>query len=86
VAGAPPEAVALAGALDPAAEAAAARWLRTLSGVGLAIGGADLLAAGVPEGPAVGRGLAAALDAALDGRAPDRERQLTVALRAARSS
>jgi len=86
VAGAPAEAVALAGALDPAAEPAAARWLRTLSGVALAIGGADLVAAGVPEGPAVGRGLAAALDAALDGRAPDRERQLAAALRAARGS
>jgi len=86
VAGAPAEAVALAGALDPAAEPAAARWLTRLSGVELSIGGADLVAAGVPEGPAVGRGLAAALDAALDGRAPDRERQLSVALRAARGS
>lgn len=86
VAGAPPEAVALAGALDPAAEPAAARWLGALSGVELAIGGADLVAAGVPEGTAVGRGLAAALDAALDGRAPDRERQLAAALRAARGS
>ncbi|MFN8176056.1 MAG: hypothetical protein U0T02_13415 [Solirubrobacteraceae bacterium] len=84
--GAPAEAVALAGALEPAAEPAAALWLATLRGIGLAIGGADLLAAGVPEGPAVGRGLEAALDAALDGRAPDREGQLVAALRAARGS
>ena len=49
----------------------------------LEISGADLLAAGVPEGPAVGAGLAAALRAKLDGEAPGREAQLQIALRAA---
>lgn len=83
VAGAPPEAVALAGAFG--AEEAAARWLGGLRLVRPALGGADLIAAGVPEGPAVGRGLQAALDAALDGTAPDRETQLAIALRAARA-
>ena len=40
-----------------------------------AIGGGDLLAAGL-EGPAVGRALEAATAAMLDGEAPDRDRQL----------
>ncbi len=82
VAGGSVELVALAGALGPAA--AAREWLRTLRHVALSIDGADLLAAGVAQGPAVGSGLRAALAAALDGRAPDRERQLQEALRAAR--
>jgi hypothetical protein len=38
----------------------------------------------VPEGPALGRALAAALDARLDGAAPNRDAQLAVALAAAR--
>jgi tRNA nucleotidyltransferase (CCA-adding enzyme) len=49
------------------------------------ISGEDLLAAGVPEGPAVGRGLEAALRAKLDGEAEGRERELEIALEAARS-
>lgn len=80
--GVPVEAVALAGALG--AEASARAWIEDLRGVTLAIDGADLLAAGVPEGPALGRALAAALDARLDGAAPDRDAQLAVALAAAR--
>jgi tRNA nucleotidyltransferase (CCA-adding enzyme) len=80
--GVPVEAVALAGALG--AEPAARAWIEDLRGVRLAIDGADLLAAGIPQGEAVGRALAAALDARLDGHAPDREAQLAVALAAAR--
>ena len=49
----------------------------------LAIGGEDLLAAGL-SGPAVGRGLRAARAALLDGEAPDRTAQLAAALAAAR--
>lgn len=75
-----PEAVALAGALGPAS--AAVRWLTELRHVRAAVDGNDLLAAGVPPGPAIGRGLAAALDAALDGEASDHSTQLEVALRA----
>ena len=45
----------------------ARRLRRTLARRRLEISGDDLLAAGVPEGPAVGRGLAAALRAKLDG-------------------
>lgn len=81
VAGVPPEAVAVAGALGPAGPARA--WLDDLRHVRLEIDGADLLAAGVAEGPAVGRGLAAARAARLDGAAPGREEQLRAALAAA---
>lgn len=56
------------------------RWVRT------EIGGRDLLAAGVREGPEVGRGLAAALEARLDGRARSRDEELRVALEAAGAS
>jgi tRNA nucleotidyltransferase (CCA-adding enzyme) len=82
--GAPPELVALAGALGPAE--AAADWLERLRHVKLEISGRDLLAAGVPEGPSVGRGLRAALAAKLDGRAQSREQELAVALEAARDA
>jgi hypothetical protein len=41
------------------------------------------MAAGVPEGPAIGRGLRAALAAKLDGRAGEREQELAEALDAA---
>jgi tRNA nucleotidyltransferase (CCA-adding enzyme) len=81
------ELVTLAGAVGTARAAQTAQlWLERLRGVSLAIDGNDLIAAGVHEGPAVGAGLRAALAAALDGDASDRERQLAVALRAARSS
>ncbi len=82
VRGAPVEAVALAGALG--AEGAARSWIEDLRGVQLDIDGADLLAAGIPQGEALGRALAAALRARLDGEAPDRDAQLAVARAAAR--
>jgi tRNA nucleotidyltransferase (CCA-adding enzyme) len=77
-----PELVALAGALGPAP--GAARWLSELRHVRLEIGGADLLAAGVPQGPAIGRGLKAALAAKRDGRISGREAELAAALEAVR--
>ena len=50
----------------------------------LRIAGSDLLAAGVPEGPAIGRALASARAALLDGRLPnDRDLQLAAAISAA---
>jgi tRNA nucleotidyltransferase (CCA-adding enzyme) len=82
--GASPELIAFAGALgawDPAGQ-----WLTRLRHIHLAIDGSDLLAAGVPSGPALGRGLRAALAAKLDGRAPDPASELAEALRAARVS
>jgi tRNA nucleotidyltransferase (CCA-adding enzyme) len=76
--GAPAELVALAGALGP--ERQAREWLERLRHVRLSIDGGDLLAAGVPEGPAIGRGLRAALAAKLDGAARDRNQELAAAL------
>jgi tRNA nucleotidyltransferase (CCA-adding enzyme) len=83
VGGGPLELVALAGALGP--EDRAREWLERLRHVRLAIGGADLIAAGVPQGPAVGRGLAAAMAAKLDGSVSGREQELAEAVRAARA-
>ncbi len=78
-----PEVVAVAGALG--AEDPARRWLADLRRVRLAITGDDLRAAGVPAGPSIGAGLAAARSALLDGRAPGRDEQLAEALREARA-
>jgi tRNA nucleotidyltransferase (CCA-adding enzyme) len=61
------------------------RYLTDWRAVALEIGGEDLIAAGIPEGPAVGRGLAAALRAKLDGEAPTRDDELRIALAAAAS-
>jgi tRNA nucleotidyltransferase (CCA-adding enzyme) len=79
-AGRPPEAIALAGALG--ADTPALRWLHELRHVRLDITGEDLLAAGVAEGPDVGRALRAALGRRLDGDASGREEQLRAALEA----
>lgn len=57
------------------------RWLDDLRHVALAIGGDDLLAAGVPHGPEIGRRLSATLDRRLDGElGDDRAAQLEAAL------
>jgi len=56
-------------------------WLERARHLRPAIGGDDLLAAGL-SGPEIGRGLRAARAALLDGAAPDREAQLAVALTA----
>jgi tRNA nucleotidyltransferase (CCA-adding enzyme) len=50
----------------------------------LQITGDDLIAAGVPEGPRVGAGLAEALRRKLDGEVSGREEELAAALEAAR--
>jgi tRNA nucleotidyltransferase (CCA-adding enzyme) len=52
--------------------------------VQLEIDGRDLMAAGVPEGPQVGKGLVAALYAKLDGEVSGHDDELKVALAAAR--
>lgn len=82
---APLEAVALAAALaekqgPSSAAAAARRWLAELRKVQLEIDGEDLLAAGVPRGPEVGRRLRRALERKLDGKAEGREAELRAAL------
>jgi tRNA nucleotidyltransferase (CCA-adding enzyme) len=76
--------VALAATHGPVRRAIA-RYLIELRQLRPALGARDLLEAGVPPGPAIGRGLRAALRARLDGKAPDRLRQLQIALRAARA-
>lgn len=77
----PPEGVALAGALSSTAELPAQRWLGELRYVGLRIGGEELLAAGVPQGPEIGRRLEETLRMRLDGELPDeRAAQLHAAL------
>ena len=78
---APPELIALAGALGPAPTAR--QWLEQLRHVRLEITGDDLLAAGVPRGEAIGRGLRAALREKLDARVAGRDEELQVAVRAA---
>jgi tRNA nucleotidyltransferase (CCA-adding enzyme) len=79
LAGRPIEAVALAGALGPAA--AVTRWLDELRHVGLEIDGDDLIAAGVAPGPELGRRLEWTLARKLDGLLPaGREAELLSAL------
>ncbi len=85
----PPEIVALVGALaavsagdDNEITEAARRWLTELREIRLEITGADLLAAGIPEGPEIGLRLEAALRRKLDGELADagRDAELTAAL------
>jgi tRNA nucleotidyltransferase (CCA-adding enzyme) len=60
------------------------RYVDEWSKVSLEIDGADLLKEGIPEGPAVGRGLDAALSAKLDDEISGRDQELQIALAAAR--
>jgi len=60
------------------------RYLLDWRGVGLEIDGEDLIAAGVPQGPQIGQGLAEALRRKLDGGISDRRQELEVALDAVR--
>jgi tRNA nucleotidyltransferase (CCA-adding enzyme) len=88
LAGQPVEAVVLAAALagrrSREIQAKAERWLAELRDVRLEIGGADLLTAGLPEGPEIGRRLERALDLKLDGElgGAGREAELNAALAA----
>ncbi len=69
------------------ARAAGAEWIQRYAAewrhVRLAIGGDDLLAAGIEQGPGIGAGLRAALRARLDGETSGRDDELRVALEAA---
>ena len=70
------------------ARALGAQWLDRYVAewrhVRLEIDGDHLLAAGIPQGPAIGRGLEAAMRAKLDGEAAGHEQELEIALEAAR--
>ena len=79
--GASPEELAIGRALS-------GEWLDAYVGewrsVALEIGGDDLIAAGISEGPALGHGLAQALRAKLDGEVAGLDEELRVALEAAK--
>jgi tRNA nucleotidyltransferase (CCA-adding enzyme) len=89
----PSDAVELARGSDPAelvlARAMGAEWLDSYvaewRSVALEIDGEDLIAAGVAQGPALGRGLREALRRKLDGEIAGREQELATALAAART-
>jgi tRNA nucleotidyltransferase (CCA-adding enzyme) len=61
-------------------------YVDTWRSVRLEIGGLDLIEAGIPEGPRVGAGLAAALRRKLDGEISGRDAELAAALEAAESA
>lgn len=90
----PSEAVKLVRGHDPIelvlARARGAEWLdRYMSdwrSVALEIDGEDLIAAGIPQGPRIGEGLAEALRRKLDGELSGRDEELRVALETARKS
>jgi tRNA nucleotidyltransferase (CCA-adding enzyme) len=77
-AGRPVEELAMAAALG--AGEPVRRWFDELRTIRLAITGDDVVAAGVPEGPAIGRALDAAWRAALDEGGHGRDGQLAAAL------
>jgi hypothetical protein len=87
----PGEGVELAERRDPVelllARAMGADWLdqylTSWRGIGLEIDGKDLIAAGVEEGPAIGRGLRAARHKKLEGEIDGRDEELATALAAA---
>jgi tRNA nucleotidyltransferase (CCA-adding enzyme) len=88
----PSEAVALARGRDPVelvlARVLGAEWLDHYLAewreVRLEIDGEDLLAAGITQGPAIGRGLSEALRRKLDGEIAGAEQELAVALQVAK--
>jgi tRNA nucleotidyltransferase (CCA-adding enzyme) len=83
-----PETVALAAAqpgVDRELAQRARRWLAERRDDHLRIGGADLRAAGIPEGPGIGRALAATFALAIDGEATGRDEQLARAIAFARA-
>jgi tRNA nucleotidyltransferase (CCA-adding enzyme) len=81
-----PQTVALAGSLAEEQERTqaagnAVRWLTQLRHIHLQISGDDLLAAGIPAGPEIGKRLDAALARKLDGELRDgREAELSAAM------
>lgn len=80
----PPEALALALALGAPA-GPVLRFLADLRDVHLEIDGNDLIDAGVPSGPAIGRALDEVLRRKLDGEVSGRDDELRMALELARS-
>lgn len=83
--GEPPETLALALALGAPAEPIL-RYVAELRPARLEITGADLVAAGIPESPVVGRALKETLRRKLDGEVSGREQELRTALSLARGA
>jgi len=83
--GEPPEALALALALGAPSEPVL-HFAGELRHVRLEITGEDLIVAGIPESPAVGRALAETLRRKLDGSVSGREEELETALAIAREA
>lgn len=79
----PPEALALALALGAPGDPVLA-YVRDLAGVRLEVTGDDLIRAGVPESPAIGRALEETLRRKLDGEVSGRDEELELALSVAR--
>ena len=79
----PPDALALALAMQAPPDDVL-RWVSELRDVRLDITGDDLIAAGVSEGPRLGRALDETLARKLDGLVSGREEELEQALRLAR--
>ncbi|MEX0993025.1 MAG: hypothetical protein WDZ37_03420 [Solirubrobacterales bacterium] len=77
------ETLALAAAVSPPASERVSDYRQRVQPIRLEISGDDLLAAGIPEGPAVGRALRDVLAMKLDGTVVGREEELAAALRAA---
>ena len=83
--GEPPECLALALALGAPGEPVL-RYLGGLRSTRLEISGDDLLAAGIPESPAIGAALRETLRRKLDGELSGREQELRTALELAREA
>jgi tRNA nucleotidyltransferase (CCA-adding enzyme) len=81
--GAPPEVLALALALGAPAEPVL-RYAKAVSATRLEIDGSDLLAAGVPQSPALGAALHETLRRKLDGAVSGRDEELRTAVELAR--
>ncbi len=81
----PPETLALALGMGAPGEPVT-RFLADLRPARLQIGGADLLAAGLPESPAIGDALAETLRRKLDGEISGRDEELASALELARAA
>jgi tRNA nucleotidyltransferase (CCA-adding enzyme) len=77
-----PETLGVAVALG-ARQAPIDRYVEHLSGTGLEITGDDLRAAGIPEGPAIGRALRETLRRKLDGHVTGHDDELALAVRIA---
>lgn len=69
---------------DKTAAASVRNWIQSAGSERLKISGSDLMAAGISEGPAIGRALAQTMDAVANGELKGRDEQLRFAIEKAR--